>query len=127
VSATSLPSEQKSAPDDRSRGDDPFYNPSYPARTHYHERGKLQEALHDAEERVSAARQKLDALARDPQQAMFVRLYHQMLGARDEIAECAQRIPLEAGGLYEEDKERYKQAVAALERTWAKWQSSVGR
>jgi len=105
---------------------DPFHNPSYPARTHFHEREKLQASLHEAEERLSAARQKLTALANHPEKATFVRLYHQMMGARDQIAECVRRIPLEAADLYDEDAERYKQAVAAFERTWKKWQAKQG-
>jgi len=105
---------------------DPFHNPSYPARTHFHEREKLEESLRAAEERLSAARQKLSAFASHPQNAAFVRLYHQMMGARDQIAECVRRMPLEAAELYEEDNERYVQAVAALERTWGKWQAAGG-
>jgi hypothetical protein len=118
--------EQKSVSGDGSRPVDPFHNPSYPARNHFHEREELEESLRAAEERVSAARQKLSALTSHPQRAAFVRLYHQMMGARDQIAECAGRIPLEAADLYQEDKERYVQAVAALERTWEKWQTSGG-
>ena len=118
--------EQKSVSGDGSPAVDPFRNPSYPARTHYHERAELEESLRVAEERLGAARQKLSTLANDSQYSSFVRLYHQIMGARDQIAECVRRIPLEAADLYREDKERYAQAVAALERTWAKWQSAGG-
>jgi len=116
--------EQKSVSGDGSRAVDPFHNPSYPARTHFQEREKLEESLRAAEERLSAARHELSALANHPREATFVRLYHQMMGARDQIAECARRIPLEAADLYEEDRERHVQAVAALERTWGKWQAA---
>jgi hypothetical protein len=55
-----------------------------------------------------------------------VRLYHQLLGARDQIAECARRMPLETGELYQEDKERFAQATGALERVWQRWEKSIG-
>jgi hypothetical protein len=126
VSATPTRLEQKSVSGDGSLTVDPFHNPSYPARTHFHERAKLEESLNAAEERLCAARQKLSSLANHPRQAAFVRLYHQMMGARDQIADCVRRIPLEAADLYDEDKERHLQAVAALDRTWGKWQSAVG-
>jgi hypothetical protein len=61
-------------------------------------------------------------MAHDPQRATHVRLYHQLMGARDQIADCVRRMPLEAADLYEEDQERYQNAVAAFERTWGKWQ-----
>ncbi len=118
--------EQKQVSGDGSRTVDPFHNPSYPARTHFHERQELEESLRAADERASAARRKLSALANQPQQTALVRLYHQMMGARDQIADSVRRIPLEAAGLYAEDKERYVQAVAALERTWRKWQAAGG-
>ncbi|MGO9917854.1 MAG: hypothetical protein ACLQIB_24560 [Isosphaeraceae bacterium] len=126
MSATHTPLEQKSVSSDGPRGADLFHNPSYPARTHFQERQELEESLRVAEERVSAAGQKLTAVADHPEQAALVRLYHQMMGARDQIADCVRRIPLEAAGLYEEDKERYVQADAALERTWRKWQAAGG-
>jgi hypothetical protein len=102
---------------------DPFHNPSYPKRTHFHERDKLEESLRLAETRLNAARQKLDALSNHAQHAHFVKLWHQMQGARDQIAETVRRLPLEAGDLYEDDKERYTQAVSALDRLWRKWES----
>ncbi len=126
MSATPTPLDQKRASGDGPHTVDPFHNPSYPARTHFQERAELEESLRAAEERVSAARQKLSAIANHPQQAALVRLYHQMMGAHDQIADCVRRIPLEAAGLYEEDKERHVQAVAALEWTWRKWQAAGG-
>ena len=36
-----------------------------------------------------------------------MRLYHQMQGARDQVAEAVRRLPLEVGGLYHEDHERF--------------------
>jgi hypothetical protein len=121
VPATPTPAQAKNVSADGSPIDDPFHNPSYPNRTHFHEREKLEASLRGADELLSAARQKLNAMANHPQRATFVRLYHQMLGARDQIAECIRRIPLEAADLYKEDQERYHNGVAALERTWRKW------
>ena len=49
----------------------------------------------------SAARvgsQKLNVLANHADKARFVRLYHQMQGARDQVAEAVERLPLEVGG-----------------------------
>jgi hypothetical protein len=45
-----------------------------------------------------------------------------MLGARDQIAEGVRRLPLETGALYDEDHERYKEAVAAFERVYRRWE-----
>jgi hypothetical protein len=126
VSATPNPPATLNVAGDGSRTDDPFHNPSYPARTHFHEREALEASLIEAEERLTAARQKLSAMANHPQRAEIVRIYHQMMGARDQIADSARRMPLEAAALYEEDKHRYVQAVAAFERTCRKWQSIVG-
>jgi hypothetical protein len=124
VSATPVSQEPKNAPADGACTAEPFHNPSYPVRTHFQERQKLQATLRDVEDRLSAARKKLDAIANDSQRARSVRLYHQLMGARDQIAECVRRIPLEAAALYVEDQERYHNAVAAFERIWGKWQGS---
>jgi hypothetical protein len=105
---------------------DPFRNPSYPQRTHFHEREQLEESLHGVEVRLDAARGKLNAESAHAQDSERLRLYHQMLGARDQIAECVNRLPLEAAELYVEDKERYEQAVAAFERLWRKWERTGG-
>ncbi len=50
-------------------------------------------------------------------------MFHQLQGARDQVAEGVRRLPLEAGELYHEDKERFEQAVAAFDRVWPKWES----
>ena len=104
----------------------PFRNPSYPLRDHFSERAQLVETLRASEERVSAARQKVEAGGSLAGNADAVRLYHQLLGVRDQIAECARRMPLETGGLYVEDAERLHQATAALERTWRRWEKVAG-
>jgi hypothetical protein len=95
-------------------------------RDHFHESAELQKALASCEERLRAARQKLSSLGSHPNRAIFTRLYHQMLGARDQIAESTRRLPLEAGVLYHEDKERFKQAMAACDRVWQRWEKAGG-
>jgi hypothetical protein len=52
-----------------------------------------------------------------------VRLYHQMLGACDQLAEGLRRLPLETGALYDEDCERLKSAEAALGRLFEQWKT----
>ena len=99
----------------RSRETEPFRNPSYPVRDHFSERTKLEEALRIAEERLDAARRRLEAGGDPARNSDALRLYHQLLGVRDQIAECVRRIPLETGALYDEDAERFKQATDALE------------
>ena len=49
-----------------------------------------------------------------------------MLGARDQVAETVRRLPLETGALYDEDKERYEDALAAFDRVYRRWEA-VGR
>jgi hypothetical protein len=124
VSATPTPVESAKISQDGAPQVDPFHNPTYPARTHFHDREKLQSVLRDAEERLSTTRQKLGTMDSHPRRAEFVRLYHQLMGARDQIADCARRIPLEAADLYNEDQERYHNAVAAFERIWNKWEAA---
>jgi hypothetical protein len=104
----------------------PYKNPSYPPRVHFHERAALEESLRSSEDRIEAIRQKLDTLGNHPRRADHERIYHQMLGARDQIAEAVRRLPLETGALYNEDKERYEQAVAACERVFGRWQALNG-
>jgi hypothetical protein len=107
-----------------SKAIEPYRNPSYPEREHFSERTRLEEALRTSEERIDAARRKLETGGDSSGNAQAVRYYHQLLGVRDQIAECCRRIPLEAGELYEEDKERFEHAIAALERVWEKWETA---
>ena len=102
----------------------PYRNPAYPPRVHFGERAKLEERLRSCDQRLESAFQKLNALGSNPKKADFVRLYHQMQGARDQIADAARRMPLEVGGLYHEDHERFEQAVAAFERTVGRWEKA---
>jgi hypothetical protein len=100
----------------------PYRNPSYPERDHFAEREQLAAVLRSCEERLGAALRKLEATEHDARRAELALIFHQMQGARDQIAEAVRRIPLEAGGLYREDKERFGQGVAAFERTWKRWE-----
>jgi hypothetical protein len=100
---------------------DPFHNPTYPQRVHILERPQLEQALRSCEDRILPVRQKLSALGNHPERPMYERLYHQLLGARDQVAESVRRIPLETGDLYHEDKERFEQALAAFDRLLKRW------
>jgi len=102
---------------------DPRKNPSYPQRVHVHERARWQGVLLQCDERIAAARAKLNAMPPGPIRAAFERLFAQMLGACDQVAEAARRLPTETGELYEEDRHRLHEAVAALERVSQRWES----
>src|SRR4051812_28512814 len=101
----------------------PLRNPSYPQRIHVHERAHWQAVLKSCQERISKAGQKLAVIGAGPNRATFERLYAQMLGARDQVADAAQRLPTETGGLYEEDRHRLEEGVAALDRIFKRWES----
>jgi hypothetical protein len=101
----------------------PFKSPTYPLRIHFAEAAELKERLSSIEERLAAVRRKLDALGSHQDRAAFEQLYFQMLGARDQVAEGVRRLPLETGALYDEDKERYTEALAAFERAFRRWES----
>jgi hypothetical protein len=122
VAATKTEIEKKTGAIAHPTPSEPFHNPSYPVRDHFAERSKLEEALRSSEERVALARQKLETGRNHTGHVEAVRTYHQLLGVRDQIAECARRMPLETGGLYREDAERFNQASAALERVWSRWE-----
>lgn len=98
----------------------PLRNPSYPARIHTRERPKWEGLLRSWEARIAQAGSELAGAAPDDPRR---RLYAQMLGARDQIADAARRMPTEVGDLYEEDHHRLTEAVAALERLFARWGS----
>ena len=124
MSSSSLSLDTGTEPAAGSRGVDLYRSPTYPQRVHLHERGQLEEALRACDQRLNAAFQKLNVLANHAEKHRFVRLYHQMQGARDQVAEAVRRLPLEAGGLYREDYERFHNAMEAIERTWQRWESS---
>jgi exonuclease VII small subunit len=104
----------------------PLHNPSYPQRVHIHERAHWEGVLKSCEERIATARQKLNVIGSSPRRAAFERLFAQMLGARDQVAEAARRLPGETGDLYEEDKHRLEEAVAALDRVFKQWEAQKG-
>lgn len=101
----------------------PLKNPSYPQRVHVHERAHWQGVLESCEARISQAGQKLAVIGAGPNRAPLERLYAQMLGARDQVADSARRLPTETGGLYEEDRHRLEEGVAALDRLFKLWES----
>lgn len=101
---------------------DPRRNPAYPQRVHTHERAHWQAVLRSCDERIAPYLDKRAALASAaPGRDRYDRLYAQMLGARDQIADAARRLPGEVGDLYEEDRHRLDEAVAALDRVIAAW------
>ena len=99
----------------------PQKSPTYPQRVHVRERAQWQAVLKTWEDRIAEARRSLDS--RGAGHPAHDRLYAQMLGARDQIADAARRLPMEVGELYEEDKHRLEEAVAALERLFDRWES----
>jgi hypothetical protein len=92
---------------------------------HFQERAELESSLRACEQRIQSIEAKLSTLASHSRRAEFERLYHQMLGARDQVAEAVRRLPLETGVLYDEDRERYEQAMAAFDRLYQRWESVV--
>lgn len=96
----------------------PMKSPSYPVRTHTSERPQWRSLLELWDQKIAAAGAELAGAVPD---SLRGRLYVQMLGARDQIAHAARRLPMEVGDLYEEDHHRLNEAVAALERIFARW------
>ncbi len=104
---------------------DPKKNPSYPQRVHLKERSHWLSVLQKVEDRLAEARRNLGVLGNHPKRDAFDRLYAQMLGARDQVADAVKRLPQETGDLYEEDHHSLDNAVAALERVFQKWDSQT--
>jgi hypothetical protein len=104
---------------------DPRKNPSYPQRVHLSEKPHWEGVLQKVESRLTVPRQKLNVLGNDPKRAAFERIFAQMQGARDQVADAVKRLPLETGGLYEEDHHRVDEAVAALDRLFQKWDAET--
>ena len=98
-----------------------FRNPSYPQRSHFGERPQLEETLRSWEQKISSVTGKLTALDNHPGRATCERLFHQMQGACDQMADAVRRMPLETGALHEEDRERFEAAAAALGRLFQSW------
>ena len=104
---------------------DPRENPSYPQRVHLLEKPHWQSVLQNVESRLAVARQKLSVLGNDAKRPAFERIFAQMLGARDQVADAVKRLPLETGDLYEEDHHRVDNAVEALDRLFLNWDSQT--
>jgi hypothetical protein len=102
---------------------DPYRNPSYPQRTHYGEKQHLEETVRTWDEKIAEVARHLTALGTTSSRTTLERLYHQMLGARDQIAEAARRMPMETGDLYEQDRQRFQTGIAALERLRRQWEA----
>jgi hypothetical protein len=98
-----------------------FKNPSYPARTHQSDRATIEASLEACEEKLAEVRKKLGLLANHPRRGDYETLFHQLQGARDQIAEAALRMPREAGELYHEDAERLAFAEQAFARLLKRW------
>lgn len=104
---------------------DPKKNPSYPQRVHLSEKPHWLEVLKTTQTRVDEAGTKLQALGPVANRPVFEKLYAQMQGARDQVAAAVKRLPQETGHLYEEDHHRVDDAVAALDRLFAKWETET--
>jgi hypothetical protein len=104
------------------RSSDPRFSPTYPQRAHIRERPQWQALLKEWEERIASAGQTLATLPPGPDRFARERLYFQMLGARDQISESVRRLPMEVGSMYEDDRIRLEEAVAALERLFRRWE-----
>jgi len=95
-------------------------SPSYPQRVHIRERAQWQATLAKCEETLAAARQKFADLGPGADREQSSLLLAQLAGARDQIADAVRRLPMEVGGLYEEDKHRVAEAEKAVERILAR-------
>ncbi|MFO0958455.1 MAG: hypothetical protein U0800_13660 [Isosphaeraceae bacterium] len=102
-------------------GQKPWQNPSYPQRVHIGERARWKGVLDAWQGRIDDVRRRLDHIAPGPKRAPYEKVYFQMCGARDQIAEAAARLPMEVDHMYHEDLRRLKEAVSALERLFARW------
>ena len=90
---------------------DPSRSPTYPQRVHIRERAQWQALLAEWDVKIAAAHGSTRVSGDEA-----ARLFGQMAGARDQIADAVGRLPMEVGEMYEEDKHRLGEAVAALER-----------
>ena len=81
-------------------GANPYKSPTYPPRSAFPASAARWKRVSDrARSESRRSRQKLDTLGNHPQREAYERIYHQMLGARDQIAETVRRLPLETGSL----------------------------
>jgi hypothetical protein len=99
----------------------PYKSPTYPPRVHFGERLDLEATLQSCEAKVLTVSHKLNVLGKNARRAEYERAYFQLLGARDQVAECVRRLPLETAALYHEDRERFEEALKAFGRVFKKW------
>lgn len=102
------------------RIENPLRSPSYPQRVHAGERARFRAILETWDTRIGKARGELDG---DAPGSARMDLFARMLGARDQLADAARRLPMEVTEMYHEDHHRLDEAVAALERLFARWDS----
>ncbi len=105
-------------PDVPAQPKSPLKSPSYPQRVHIRERAKWEAVLKGWDQKIAVASR---ALATSADRPAAEKSYAQMLGARDQIADAVARLPMEVGEMYHEDQHRLEEAVAALERLFARW------
>ncbi len=105
------------------RPTDPSRNPSYPHRTHTHERPRWEALLEEWRGKVTAATARMSVLGVHPRRGDFEFVRSQMAGSLDQIADSIRRLPGEVGEMYDEDKHKLDQAVAALGRLLARWET----
>ena len=105
------------------RPDDFRHNPSYPARTHTAEGPQWRALLDDYRAKVAEATSKLAVVGNHPKRADFEYVAAQMQGGLDQIADGVRRLPTEVGAMYDEDKHKVDQAVAALGRLLKRWET----
>lgn len=89
----------------------PLRSPSYPQRTHIRERPQWLALLQSWDERIASARSSAKKTGDDAD-----KLFAQMSGARDQMRDAVNRMPMEVGDMYSEDKHKLEEAGAALER-----------
>jgi hypothetical protein len=106
------------------KSSDPRKSPTYPQRVHIRERAQWQAVLSQWSARIATARSELGTRPTGPKRGSLDLLYAQMLGARDQIDDAVRRLPMEVGDMYEEDRHRLEEAVAALERLFTRWEAA---
>ena len=100
---------------------DPRRSPSYPQRVHIRERAQWEAQLAAWDEKIRAYRQKYGTIGAHANRDGYALLLAQMDGARDQIAAAVRRLPMEVGGLYDEDRHLLVEAEKALGRVFKRW------
>ncbi len=100
---------------------DPGRSPTYPQRVHIRERAQWEALLAGWDDKIRIHRQKFATLGGHAGREKYALLLAQMDGARDQIAAAVRRLPMEVGGLYDEDKHLVEEAEKALGRVFKRW------